>query len=74
MLSEEWISRLKARGIQRVSVQGEAPASAAPASSGSPAQDKRLERLEGMFARAPQDELMRALADAARQVMLERQG
>ena len=73
VLTEEWLQRLKARGVSRLSVTppfGEAGGT--PAAVEAPADRLRLERFDGMFARAPQEPLMQALSAAARQVLTER--
>ena len=72
VLTEEWLARLRTRGVLRLSVESQA-AQATPETeaSGVPEQDPRLERLDAMFARHAGDELMTALAAAARQVLSE---
>lgn len=70
VLTEEWISRLKARNITRVTVQDQAGPSAAGASPGA-VSAVRLERFERMFSKSPKDDLMNALEAAARQILEE---
>ena len=60
VLTEEWLQRLKGRGVQRLSVQSVSEGAPAAASQ-APASGERLERCERMFARAPQDDLMQVL-------------
>jgi hypothetical protein len=72
VLTEEWLARLRIRGVLRLSVESQAAQGAPEAgAAGAPVQDPRLERLDAMFARHAGDELMIALAAAARQVLSE---
>ncbi len=74
VLTMEWLARLKTRGVQRLSVESQSAAPAPEAGAASaPAQDPRLGRLDAMFAKHAGDELMTALAAAARQVLSDGQ-
>ena len=73
VLTEEWLKRLQGRGVTHVRVLGAAAASPqAGGTSREAAGSLALQRLEAMFAKAPQEPLMQALAAAARQVLSER--
>ncbi len=73
VLTEEWLKRLQGRGITHVRIRA-AGSAASPGGGQAPEAgiDKRLQRLDAMFAKAPQEPLMLALAAAARQVLSER--
>ena len=75
VLTEEWIQRLKARGVTRVSIQPKVAATATPGAAGGGKAAKKLARLEAMFAKTdPADEVMQALAAAARDLLAEKAG
>lgn len=72
VLTEEWLARLRTRGVLRLGVESQA-AQAVP-ETGAPdvsAQDPRLGRLDAMFAKHAGDALMTDLASAVRQVLSE---